>query len=49
VAIVDQQAASAVRPFAVLCPKDALAELRCRRQAPRWQAIHVLRKALGTL
>ncbi|SDX66686.1 hypothetical protein SAMN05660209_01021 [Geodermatophilus africanus] len=48
-AIVDQQAASAVRPFAVLCPKDALAELRCRLQAPRWQAIHVLRKAFGTL
>ncbi len=48
-AIVEQQAASAVRRLAVQCPEGALAELRRRLQAPRWQAIHVLRKALGTL
>lgn len=47
--IVEQQAASAIRPFAVQCPEDALAEWCRRLQAPRWQAIHVLRKALGTL
>ena len=48
-AIVDQQAASAIRPFAVQFPGDALAELYRRLQAPHWQAIHVLRRTLGTL
>jgi hypothetical protein len=45
---VEQQAASASRPFAVQFPGHALAELRRRLQVPRWQAIHVLREALGT-
>ena len=46
---VEQQAAGAIRPFAVQPSDDALAELGRRLQAPPRQAIHVLRKALGTL